>query len=172
MKRAVLWCVCTVSLVAVVLCCCGVGLEHYPDTLIDGISFGISRRGLEQVMGAPVHTAQDICDTEMDEWTYQMNVAGEPAEVSYYFNDRNRMEQIVISLNLANMEQTNAAFENVFEKAVGKYEGEENYYCNEIQRTGDSEYEVTLGSRNGAVGIYVNIHVANNEIVIINNYMI
>lgn len=161
-----------ITLVIIILALAGFGIYSRCTRIMlafqdDAVGFDMTTWELLLRKGFPdeksVYTATPFVD-----YDYKEKIEGYDAEVSYEFYDRAVLPDFLngasVRIKIDDANEARALFDKLYQRVNDYYKTQKDYYCKEIEQISDAEYEVVLGTDDGAEGIYIKIGY-NNKIL-------
>lgn len=130
-----------------------------PVGIIDNIYYDMTPAGLKKVLGEPQSITDNRNLSAETIYDYIVDVNGHPTEMSFTFLHDKKLIAVHASVDAENPTDAGKIFEHWQSKLYAAYQDEKGFYCDEMQKTSDTDYEVALGTHHGATGVYCTISV-------------
>lgn len=135
-----------------------------PVEIIDGIYYDMPPASLKKVLGEP----QSITDkgnlSAETIYHYTVNLDGISTDMSFSFMNNKKLIAVRALVEAEGSIDAGKIFELWQSKLYAAYKDEKGFYCDEMQKTSDMDYEVELGTHHGATGVYCTISVKESVV--------
>lgn len=133
-----------------------------PVGIIDGVYYDMSPDRLKDVLGEPQSMTDYMELVEETVYNYTVDIDGVPTQIGFSFLDDKNLIAVRAYVEADDAAGAGEIFENWMSKLYTAYQDKKGFYCDEIHKNSDTDYEIDLGTHLGATGIFCTISVEEN----------
>jgi hypothetical protein len=135
-----------------------------PVGIIDGIYYDMTPQSLKKVLGEPKSITDNLNRFAETIYNYTVDIDGIPTEMSFAFLHDKKLFSIRASVNADDPNDAGRVFESWQSILYAVYKDETGFYCDEIQKTVNTNYKIKLGTHQGATGVSCTISVEESAV--------
>ena len=117
--------------------------------LVEGLSFGMPAEDANQLFGEACEVQPDVGDTGKTMYIYQSEVLGQQARITCFFTQDDRLTEIHFQWD----DCTSDVYDQAYTCLHGYYSDHRDFF----EKT-ENEHSVSLGTDNGATGLFYSIY--------------
>ena len=130
------------------------------------ICYGDSPRAVASKTSGTCIEKEQLASSNQTVYTYETEILDMSAKMSCYFLNDKHLSEVEIMIQGNEIEQTATLFERAKEIIKESYKNEDSFVCGDIVFYDESTYSLSLGLKDGAVGIDYTILVKDNTLFI------
>lgn len=135
-----------------------------PVGIIDNVYYDMTPDDLKKVLGEPQSIKDNMDLSEEIDYSYTVDINGVPTEMSFSFLDGKKLIAVYAHVDADNLTDADEIFGNWKSQLYEEYKDDKGFFCDEIQKNSDTDYEIELGTHLGAVGVYCTVSVKENVV--------
>lgn len=135
-----------------------------PVGIIDNIYYDMTPAGLKKVLGEPQSITDNRNLSAETIYCYTVDLDGIPTQIHFSFMNNKRLIAVCALVEAEGSIDAGKIFEHWQSKLYAAYQDEKGFYCDEMQKTSDTDYEVALGTHHRATGVYCTISVEESAV--------
>ncbi len=130
------------------------------------VCYGDSPRAVASKISGTCIEKEQLDSVNQTVYTYETIIFDMSAKMSCYFLNDKHLSEVDIMIQGNGIEQTATLFERAKEIIKESYKNEDSFLCRDIVFYDESTYSLSLGLKDGAVGIDYTILVKDNTLFI------
>ena len=163
---------CTLCSLLVLLCCaCDKSSSKVTVGFINGLNYSMRPNQVAKLLGEPIQVKENRALSPEVFYIYEVELDGVLTQVIVSFLDDKHMLSVVAQADASSSECAKKLFDSWKSKEIAAHKDETGYYCGKLQKSSDTDYQITLGTEQGAVGLTVDISVTGSFVKVYSVYM-
>lgn len=130
------------------------------------ICYGDSPKAVNSKISGTCIEKEQLASSNQTVYTYELNILDAYAKMSCYFLNDKHLLEVDIMIQGNGIEQAATLFEQAKEIIKESYEDESLFVCGDIVFYDESTYSLSLGLKDGAIGIDYTILAKDNALYI------
>ena len=135
-----------------------------PIGILDGIYYDMSPAELKEILCDPQNVTDNRNLSGETIYYYTVDIDGILTETSFSFQEDQTLASVFVFASAETSVGSKEIFENWESKLYDAYKDEKGFFCDEIFKTSDTDYEIRLGTHNGATGVHCSVSADENVV--------